>query len=176
MALISGLLFEVITSNLSGAGTDGDIYLGIGGREFHVDSTKDDYERGSWRDYILGELPFDPPDDPFPEQVRVNNPQFNDPRAGFQLDTEDLGHAPVYVRFEPEGDDDNWNIGFAAALVYTNQFFSAYLTPQRFDNLWLGHRSGKVLYLTFEFRMEAKTYAEARRILSSKAGRKLARP
>jgi hypothetical protein len=172
MALISGLLCEVSTSDISGAGTDGTIYLGIAGREFHIDSRRDDYERGSVRDYVLGEPPIGDPGG-FPDQVRVNNPERNDPRLGFPLDTDDLARAPVYLRFEPEGDDDNWNVNFAAALVYTNHFVSAYMPPQRFENLWLGHSTGKILYLTFEFRMEARTLADARKSIADRLGKTL---
>jgi hypothetical protein len=148
MASITGILCQVITGNVNGAGTDGTIYLGIGGREFHLDSTQDDFERGSWREYILGRAPLEP--NLPPPQIRVNDKDRNDPRVGFALDTENLNRAPVYIRFEPEGSGDNWNLSFAAALVYTGegQFVTAYAPPRGFDNLWLGHAMGKILYLT----------------------------
>lgn len=86
-------------------------------------------------------------------QIRVNNADKNDPRKGFPLDTANLSRAPVYIRFEPENSDDNWNLKFAAALVYAEGKFSVgYLVPVVFDNLWLGTGSGKVVYLIDEFR------------------------
>lgn len=172
MAQISGVLCQVVTGRLSGAGTDGTVYLGLGGREFHMDSTDDDYEAGSLREYIMGVPPI-----PFvsPPMKRVNNKDLNDPRKGYPLDTIDIDRAPVYIRFEPRGDDDNWNLRFVAVLVYTDQFAIAYTPPQRFDNLWLGHRSGKILYLTSEWRTDAATVLKLGRKLKPKRAKKAKR-
>lgn len=153
MAQITGLLVQIATGNVSGAGTDGNIYLGICGREFRLDSTVDDYERGSVREYLLGELqPVGSP--PFPPQVHVLNPEHNDPRLDYPLDTDDLSRSPVYIRFEPRGSDDNWNLRFAAALVYKGSppgFHNAYIPPMEAnDSLWLGQSYGKFLFLTHE--------------------------
>jgi hypothetical protein len=147
MAAITGVLAQIITGNLNGAGTDGRVYLGLAGREFRLDSSRDDYERGSAREYILGRAPLEP--NLPPPQIRVLNPDRNDPRKDFPLDTTNLDAAPVYVRFEPEGDSPDWNLRSAIILVYTGegQFVVAYVAPQGFDNLWLGDRYGKVLYL-----------------------------
>jgi hypothetical protein len=172
MAGISGFLCEVITSDFAGAGTDGSIYLGICGREFHLDSTRDDFERGSFRDYILGEPPIELGPPP-PDHVHVNDREKNDPRVGFPLDTDNLNLTPVYVRFEPENSGDNWNINFAAVLVFTDKFVVGYTPPAGFDNLWLGHASGKILYLTFEHRVEARTLADARSKLADRLGKRL---
>lgn len=57
MAPIETLRFNLQTANASGAGTDGDIYLGICGREFKVDSTEDDFEQESSRTYRFGGRP-----------------------------------------------------------------------------------------------------------------------
>jgi len=46
MAQITGCLCQIITGKMSGAGTDGSVFLGLCGREFRLDSTADDYERG----------------------------------------------------------------------------------------------------------------------------------
>jgi hypothetical protein len=149
MANITGVLCQIITGNISGAGTDGDIYLGLCGREFHLDSDEDDYERGSWREYILGTGPLDP--NPPPPQIHVRNPDKNDPASeGFPLNSANLDRSPIYIRFEPEGSDDNWNVASAVVLVYTGTFLKAYLPPREFDNLWLGKAMGKVLFLTQE--------------------------
>jgi hypothetical protein len=166
MANVTGILCQVITGNVSGAGTDGSVYLGLGGREFRMDSTKDDFERGSWREYIMGAAPHEP--NLPPPQIRVNNPDKNDPRQGFPLDSANLTRTPVYIRFEPENSDDNWNLKFAAALVYgEGTFFVAYLVPQVFDNLWLGTGSGKVVYLIEEFREGEQTVLDRGRRLAA---------
>ena len=47
MAAITGILAQIITGDIDNAGTDGRVYLGLGGREFRMDSKEDDYERGS---------------------------------------------------------------------------------------------------------------------------------
>jgi hypothetical protein len=151
MAAITGVLAQIITGNVDGAGTDGTVYLGLCGREFNLDSSQNDFERGSVREYILGRGPVEP--NLPPPQIRVLNAHRNDPREGFPLDTTNLDAAPVYVRFEPEGDSPDWNLRSAIVLVYTGegQFAVAYLTPRAFDNLWLGDRYGKALYLTEHF-------------------------
>ena len=150
MAKITGILCQVVTGNISGAGTDGRVFLGICGREFRLDSSADDFERGSLREYVMGRGPIEPPP---PPQVRVRSPQENDPRVGFPLDTVNLSKSPVYIRFEPESAGDNWNVRFAAALVFINvgQFSAAFFPPQDFDNLWMGRRSGEALHLTETF-------------------------
>lgn len=147
MANITGILCQILTSNVSGAGTDGNVYLGIGGREFRLDSSADDYEKNSFREYILGRAPLEP-NLPAP-QVRVNNKENNDPRNGYQLDTSNLNKLPVYIRFEPVNSDDNWNLRFTAVLVYTgaSQFNTAYTVSEEFENLWLGNNFGKIVYL-----------------------------
>ena len=163
MARVTGILCQVITGNVSGAGTDGRVFLGIGGREFCLDSSEDDYEQGSWREYILGRAPHEP-NLPKP-QIRVRNPERNDPRSGFVLDTAKLGRSPVYIRFEVEGSSPDWNLSSATVLVYTGQgqFAVAYFAAPGFDNLWLGHGYGKVLYLTEEWSQDERTIMQLAR-------------
>jgi hypothetical protein len=140
----------MITGNVEDAGTDGTIYLGLGGREFHLDSTADDFQRGSYREYILGAPPIGPSTPP-PPRVNVLDGDKNDPRKGYPLDTNNLSRSPVYIRFEPEpSNPDHWNLNFAAVLVYDTKFVIGYTPQGGFDNLWLGHKSGKILYLTDE--------------------------
>jgi hypothetical protein len=156
MSAITGILVQVITGEVENAGTDGRVYLGLGGREFRLDSKADDYERGSWREYVLGRGPKEP-DLPSP-QVRVEWPEFNDPRVGFAIDTVDLMKSPVYLRFEPEGDSPNWNAKTVFALVYVGEstFYMSFTTPPGFDNLWMGDEMGKIVYLTDFWRPERR--------------------
>jgi hypothetical protein len=82
----------------------------------------------------------------------VRNPDLNDPRSqNFPLDSANLDRSPVYIRFEPESSSDNWNVATVVVLVYTGNFFKAYMPPPQFKNLWLGQSMGKVLFLTHEF-------------------------
>jgi hypothetical protein len=154
----------MVTGNVNDAGTNGDIYLGLGGREFHLDSTENDFQRASIREYLLGA----PPIPPNSGGVQVTNKDKNDPRKGFQLDTDNLSRTPVYIRFEPEPQipaNDHWNLNFASVLVYDTAFVIGYTPALGFDNLWLGHVSGKILYLTNEHRnAEAKLLAAGRKL------------
>ena len=61
MPQIASITLHLQTGDLSGAGTDGDVYLGLCGREFSIDSTRDDFESGDGRSYVLGEGRDDPP-------------------------------------------------------------------------------------------------------------------
>lgn len=45
MADITSFDITIQTGDVNGAGTDGSVYLGICGREFHLDTSKDDFER-----------------------------------------------------------------------------------------------------------------------------------
>src|SRR3954451_16415621 len=142
MPQVTGILCQVITGNVDGAGTDGRVYLGLGGREFRLDSGANDFERGSWREYVMGLGPAEP--ELQPPQVRVLNSQQNDPRVGMPIKRLD---TPVYIRFEPAGGSADWNLAFVAVLVYSPQIEVAYAPPTNFDSLWLGDKYGKLLYL-----------------------------
>ncbi len=120
MATITRIAARIKTGNRSGAGTDGNIFLGIGGREFHLDSQADDFEQNSDRTYVMGES--------LPSETSVNNAARNDPRVDYVLTSEFLDKFPVYIRFEDSGDSPDWNLEVA-------------------NNLWLGANYGKYCYL-----------------------------
>ncbi|MDJ0904299.1 MAG: hypothetical protein QNJ55_36510 [Xenococcus sp. MO_188.B8] len=137
MANITRIDARVLTGTKSGAGTDGRVYIAVGGREFRLDSSIDDFEAGSDRTYILG------------AGSNVNNAAFNDPRNP-QLDSDDLDEFPVYIRFEPTGDNADWNVEQLFVTVNPGP------TEIRFGNpmlnggpdLWLGQSRGEFIYLT----------------------------
>jgi hypothetical protein len=54
MTTIRKISVRVVTSNIENAGTDGDVYLCICGREFYLDSGANDFEHGSSHARILG--------------------------------------------------------------------------------------------------------------------------
>jgi hypothetical protein len=51
MVLVKTIFLRLVTKNVEGAGTNGDPYLGIGGREFSIDSA----DEISIDTYVLGE-------------------------------------------------------------------------------------------------------------------------
>jgi hypothetical protein len=123
----------VKTGNRSGAGTDAWIYLGIGGREFSVDSAADDFQMGTNRDYIFG------------DNSNVNCAQYNDPREP-ELDTADIDRFPVYVRLEPHGNSPAWNVEDLQVTVSPGSATYRALWGAE-KNLWLGQSYGKCVYL-----------------------------
>jgi len=136
MASINQLRLRLVTGNREDAGTNGDVFLGVAGREFNVDSQGDinDFERGSDRTYVFG------------EGATVLRPGENDPRSPWQTDTENLLSSPIYVRFEP-GDGGDWNIERVELTVVAPGNTIHFDRLEGTANLWLGERRGKYLYL-----------------------------
>ncbi|KNX38883.1 hypothetical protein [Luteipulveratus halotolerans] len=136
MVDITSISVTIQTRRTSGAGTDGDVYLGFCGREFYLDSDADDYESGSAREYVLG------------DGGNTHNAGRNDPRTP-QLQVEDADGLPAYIRFEPTGRDDNWALQRATVRV-NGDLFPMWDSLELFDQrvgLWLGTRSGLVAHL-----------------------------
>jgi hypothetical protein len=124
---------NIATGDRGGAGTDGSVYLGIGGREFHCDTSANDFERGSSRTYTFG------------EESNVRNGNRNDPRTP-QLTVEAVDRFSVYIRFE-QGAGSEWNLD--RATVHLNgSSFQQYETFVHLDGgLWLSRVSGAFLHL-----------------------------
>jgi hypothetical protein len=123
-----------------GTGTNGDVYIGIAGREFYIDSKDpkhNDFESASSKVYVLG------------NGGNIMFEEQNDPRKP-QLVTEDLSKYPVYLRFEPSGSNPDWNVERVTVKVNPGH------GEIRFDNarlvgspdIWLGQRMGKFVYLS----------------------------
>jgi hypothetical protein len=70
MAAITRMDVRLVTGNRPGAGTDGNVFVAVCGREFSVDSAGDfdDFERGDDRTYVFG------------AGANVANPERNDPQ------------------------------------------------------------------------------------------------
>jgi hypothetical protein len=142
MATITRIEARIQTGNKADAGTNGFVYLGIGGREFHLDSANeavDDFERNSDRTYVLGES--------LPTETTVSHAARNDPRVGFVLKSEFLDKFPVYIRLDPT--DDEWNLERATVTAHTNAGVVAkYDNLGGFENnLWLARDFGLYCYL-----------------------------
>jgi hypothetical protein len=166
MAIITAINCMVRTSNINGAGASGRVFLGIAGREFRLLSKakSGDFVRGKVRSYLMGDM--------LPAsslQVSVSDPEWNDPRLGWPLDTGELGRTPKYIRFEPLAGDDNWNLAHAAVFVFkgSEEFVTLYQTARDLQNLWLGKRSGMVAHLTQEFSNQAEAMTLLRTLAAS---------
>ena len=129
MAAITRIDVILKTGNRSGAGTDGDIYVRVGGREFSLDSAVDDFEQGSDRTYTFGTA------------ANVNYSWANDPRSP-QLLTERLDRLPVSLRFAPKDRDDNWNLESVTVIVNPGPGQVQYQALGGSDHLWLGTHFG----------------------------------
>lgn len=90
MAAITRMDVRLVTGNRSGAGTDGNVFVAVCGREFSVDSAGDfdDFEQADDRTYVFG------------AGANVANPARNDPRSPFQLDTNNVNRFPRWVRLD----------------------------------------------------------------------------
>jgi hypothetical protein len=148
MVLVKTIFLRLKTKRIAGGGTDGDPYLGIGGREFFIDSFDpdvNDFESGSNRQYYFGATP----PTPF-TQIGVSSPQFNDPRKPDPLITDNMDQFPVYIRFEPKHKDDFWcveEVEVRVNPVGNTQVKKYAALPGSANFLWLGPGRGKYLGL-----------------------------
>lgn len=136
MTALTSLQLNLQTGDLSGAGTDGDVYLGFAGREFSIDTSADDFERNGARTYRFG------------DGSNILNAAVNDPREP-ALELEKVARFPVYVRFQPQSRTDNWLLARATVTV-NGGLFPMWDTAEHFSQrvgLWLGVRSGLVAHL-----------------------------
>lgn len=137
---IQKVVFRIRTADIENAGTDGEVYIGFCGREFHVGTSYEDFERGAVRNYSSGT-------NALAEEVNVHNPILNDPRALPPLDSKDIDHYPVYVRFEPVGRYDHWCLQYISVSAEGVKYEA--LEPEDDSTIYtvLGYKSGKCLYL-----------------------------
>jgi hypothetical protein len=134
-------------------GTNGDVFVGIGGREFCIDSGEpdpgyDDFEKNDDRTYICGEMPALVP----PDSTQIKGSSFNDPRSHFPLDTNNLDEYPVYLRFEQRHDEDLWRLQYVSVDVFTpgptlSAKYEALDADDDEINLVLGPDFGNFVYL-----------------------------
>ena len=139
MAQIERIDLLLTTGDVEGAGTDGDVYLGVAGREFFVDSDADDFERASRRVYRFGDSAENTADE-------MLNTELNDPREQ-RLFTEFVDDYPVYIRFVPENRTDNWNLELAVVALNSDESVLWHNLNSAPDGIWLGTRAGLVLHL-----------------------------
>jgi hypothetical protein len=131
MAAIPSIDVTIGTGDADGAGTDGNVYLGICGREFHLDSTANNFVKGSIDKFRLGKG----------AGSKMSDPDLNDPRNP-PVNSDNLGTFPVYIRFEPSGDNPDGNLKFVNVELGGTGFGVNFL-----KGLWLGTRAGKICFL-----------------------------
>lgn len=133
MALIQTIKVLIRTGDKSGAGTDGDVYVGCFGREFYLDTKADDFERGSQRIYTLG------------EGGNTQYKELNDPRHP-QLD-DSAPPVPAYIRFVGRSRTDQWQLLNVAILVNANPVSGYALSQGSDDGFWMGTHGTSVVFI-----------------------------
>lgn len=135
MAAITRIDVRVKTGDRASAGTDGNVFVAVCGREFSIDSAVDDFERGGDRTYTLG------------AGANINHASYNDPASPFALDTGDADRFPAWLRFEPAGSGPNWDLEEVMVTLNpgTNQVQFQALGGN--NHLWLGQDFGKYVFL-----------------------------
>jgi hypothetical protein len=139
MGAIQTFSVRLITSDEKHAGTDGDVYVGLCGREFYIDSgnpNTNDFEQGSDRTYIFGAGA-----NVGPIKYRYNN----DPRKDYPIYTEHIDLTPAYIRFGPQNRTDEWIL--ESATVNVNNGEVALQALDGSDRLWLSTHTGLYCYL-----------------------------
>jgi hypothetical protein len=132
---ITSIEFNLQTADVTGANTDGDVYLGSCGREFYVDSEDNDFQQGDGRTYIFG------------DGANVLVPHLNDPRDP-QLQLENIDCFPVYIRFQGEYKGDNWRLQRAVVRINNAPFPMWDTAELGIPGIWMGARAGLFLYFT----------------------------
>ena len=140
MVTIQKIVFRIRTADIEDAGTDGEVYIGFCGREFHVGSSYEDFERGAVRSYTAGMSAE-------AGEVNLSNDTLNNPSANPSLNSEDINFYPVYIRFEPIGRYDHWYVQYISVSAAGVKYEA--LEPEDDTNIYtvLGYKSGKYLYL-----------------------------
>ena len=138
MVEIKQIIVKIKTGDVSAAGTEGKIYLGIGGREFRVDKPGNQFQRNNLDTFTIG-LGSD-----------IENPEFNDLPSSANNNLPTVRHLeiityPKYIRFSPNNDNDNWNVQHVQVEV--SDIGKTYQGP-RDGNMWLGTRSGLTIGLS----------------------------
>ena len=134
--MIRKISVQVKTGDSENSGTNGYVYLGLGGREYLLNIPgEDDFEPGDDITYVLG------------ESSNVAHPEENDPRTCCVTCLEDLGLFPAYIRLHPRGMGDSWEMGRVHVRVLTADGECEYAGVGEDRTLWLGWAFGLTCYL-----------------------------
>ncbi len=135
--MIRKISVDINTSFAQGAGTNGQVYLGIGGREFRLDiADHEDFEAGDEMTYEFG------------DDANVMFPDRNDPRRGVIMTRAIIRTLPVYIRFQPRDGSDDWNLANVRVRVLGETGTALYSALDgNSEHVWLGPQSGLLLHL-----------------------------
>ena len=137
MADVNVLKAEIKTGTRETAsGTDGHVFLGIGGREFQlIIDAKRDFQSGSVDTFVLGE-----------GSNIGTDPRDNDPRSPYQLVTDTLSMYPLYIRFEPTREDDRWEIDEINVIINPGPDQILFSALKGDSHIFLSNKGTKILY------------------------------
>ena len=151
MPHVGKIQVTTVTGNSNEASTDGKVSLGIGGREFRLNKSGDQFKRGQTDNFIIG------------DGTNIQNPDINglptvspatggQKSPGIEFDWLQNNLFPTYIRLEEESHD--WNI--ESVDVQAEEYgvgptgniikYRAFANPNE-DNIWLGEKSGFILGL-----------------------------
>jgi hypothetical protein len=137
--IITKIEIDVETGAIERAGTNGRVYLGICGREFRLDKLGDQFRVGILDNFIIG------------TGSNIKNPNVNDiinSSNSYEIDTNTLNIFPKYIRFEPQDNDDNWNVSRVELRVTDDtNIVHKFNALDGNGNIWLGKESGLFLGL-----------------------------
>lgn len=135
--IVRKITVEVVTSYAKGAGTEGKVFLGLGGREFRLDiDSHDDFDRGDEVVYELG------------EGSNVCFPDRNDPRTGLPISVDAVLAHPVYIRLVPDDNADDWDLANVHVRLHAADEVIRYAALEGPNaHIWLGLQSGNCLHL-----------------------------
>jgi hypothetical protein len=139
--LINQIEVTLVTGNRVAAGSNGDVFLQLGPREFNLrlppnPTGPTERDKGVRNEYTLG------------QGANIVNKERNDPRKDLPLKTYDLEAVPAALRFKGQSDDDAWNLEEAVVRAQSQDGEQVWTRMAgNANNLWLGNKFGNVCYL-----------------------------
>ena len=135
MARVTRIDILVGTGHLSG--TNGRVYAGVGGCEFVLDTVGNDFQPNTDLLYVVGD---------------GSNLKHEVNLEFLLMDTVDVLAYPVYLRFEPGGALDKWEVNMNRVSVTVNPSEDnlRFRCPFTEPTIVLSNDSGKYLYMRQE--------------------------
>jgi hypothetical protein len=125
-----------ITTSTGDEGTNGRVFLGLGGREFLLDRPgRNDFGRNTNEHFVLGAAN---------NVDTVKNSDQNDPGKLLPLDTDDLSRFPIYLRLEAV---NGWHLTGATLQISSSAGVETLTALPGNQSLVLGPETGTVLFI-----------------------------